>query len=48
MAAIVKPELKNDCVREKSLADTYLLSVEVIGWNIRGIILMSLKDEFLF
>lgn len=48
METIVKPELKNDSVTEKSLAHTYLLSEEVIGWNIRRIRLMSLKDELFF
>lgn len=30
----MKAELKNDSVRGKSLAHMYLLSEEVIGWNI--------------
>lgn len=44
----MKPELKNYSAREKALAHTYFLSEEVIGWNVRGIRLISLKDEFFF
>ena len=35
MEMIVKPEIKNDSVRETSFAHTYLLSRAAIGWNIR-------------
>lgn len=48
METTMKPELKNDSDKERSFAHTYLLSEEGIGWNIRGIRLMSPKDEFFF
>lgn len=34
MEVIVKPEIKNDSVREASFAHTYLLSGAGIEWNI--------------
>jgi len=35
MEMIVKPEIRNDSVRETSFAHTYLLCGAGIGWNTR-------------
>lgn len=37
MEIIVKPETKNNSVRETSFAHAYLLSGAGIGWNIRNV-----------